>query len=91
MDNRDRTDELRERILDSVRAYGRPLPREMALAWHGYLAAVLEWGIVSPSQHQELTGMLPEPPGSFVTRIFLGWEEAERGDAAHARPVGGDW
>jgi hypothetical protein len=91
MDSRNRTDELRERIRDSVRAYGRPLPREKALAWHGYLAAVLEWGIVSPSQHQELTGMLPAPPGSFITGIFPGHEEAESGDAAHARLVGGDW
>jgi hypothetical protein len=62
----------------------------MALAWHGYLAAALEWGVISPAQHQELSGILPEPPGGFVTHIFLGVEEEARG-AAEARLICGDW
>ena len=83
MDRHERAAELRGRILDSARAYGEPLPREMALAWHGYLAAALEWDLVSVAQHGELSGMLPEPPGDFVTHVFLG--------AAEVCPVGGDW
>jgi hypothetical protein len=89
MDGRERTEELRGRILDSVRSYGEPLPREMAMAWHGYLAAVLEWGLVSAAQHAELSGMLPEPPGDFVAHIFLGVEE--EGGALDASQAGGDW
>ncbi|HEV2734419.1 MAG TPA: hypothetical protein VGV85_06240 [Longimicrobiaceae bacterium] len=91
MENHERTEELRWRIRDSARRYGDPLPREMALAWHGYLAAALEWGLVSPAQHQALSAMLPRPPGDFVTGILLGWEQGDRGDAAEARSIQGDW
>lgn len=90
MENRERTEELRWRIRDSARHCGGPLPREMAPAWHGYLAAALEWGLISPAQHQELSGMLPEPPGDFITHVFLGVEEEAR-SAAEARPICGDW
>lgn len=88
MDGPERTEELRGRILDSARSYGEPLPREMAAAWHGYLAAALEWGLLSAAQHGELSGLLPVPPGDFITHVFLG---AGEGDAADAGPAGGDW
>lgn len=89
MDRRERAAELRGRILDSVRACGEPLAREMALAWRGYLAAALEWDLVTVAQHAELSGLLPEPPGDFITHVFLGAEEED--GAAEARPCGGDW
>jgi hypothetical protein len=88
METQDRAAELRGRIGDSVRVYGEPLPREMAVAWHGYLAAALEWGLLSAAQHGELSGLLPAPPGDFIAHVFLG---AEEGDAAGASPVAGDW
>jgi hypothetical protein len=88
MEARDRAAELRGRILDSVRSYGEPLPGEMAMAWHGYLASALEWGLLSAAQHGELSGMLPVPTGDFIAHLFLG---AEEGGAADAGPAGGDW
>jgi len=89
METRERAEELRGRILDSVRAYGEPLPREMAAAWHGYLAAALEWGLVSAAQHAELSVLLPQPTGDYITHVFLG--TAEGGDGAEASQGGGDW
>ncbi|MEW5929913.1 MAG: hypothetical protein AB1941_20865 [Gemmatimonadota bacterium] len=89
MERNERAEELRGRIRDSARFHGEPLPREMALAWHGYLAAALEWGLISVAQHEELSGMLPPPPGEFIDTLFLGREE--EGGAAEARPSGGDW
>lgn len=89
MESRERAEELRGRILDAVRFYGEPLPREMVMAWHGYLAAALEWGLVSVAQHADLSGMLPPPPEPFITHVFLGVEE--EGAAAEPWPVHGDW
>jgi hypothetical protein len=90
MESRQRAEELRGRILDSVRCYGEPLPREMVMAWHGYLAAALEWGLISVAQHEALGGMLPPPPGTFITHVFPGAEE-EGGAAAEGWRVHGDW
>ncbi|HEX8276295.1 MAG TPA: hypothetical protein VF615_26885 [Longimicrobiaceae bacterium] len=75
MDQNDRAEELRGRIRDSAGFHGEPLPWEAALAWHGYLAAALEWGLISVAQHAALSGMLPEPPGAVMDTLFLDREE----------------
>lgn len=89
MEAQERTEELRGRILDSVRVFGEPLPGEMAMAWHGYLAAALEWGLIPAAQHAELSRLLPEPAGDYVAHVFLGAEEG--GGTAGAGQTGGDW
>ncbi|MGG6294148.1 hypothetical protein ACQ4M4_06970 [Leptolyngbya sp. AN02str] len=49
--------ELRERLV-SVRNKDF-YNNNHALAWHGYLAALLEWGLISPEQHASLTDEMP--------------------------------
>jgi hypothetical protein len=43
-----------------------------ACCWQGYLAALLEWGFITPNQHKDLSEQVPvnEPDPSL--QIFLG-------------------
>lgn len=52
--------------------FGGELPERVALVWDGYLAALLEWGLISPSEHKEVADMLPEIADNPVMSIFLG-------------------
>jgi hypothetical protein len=72
-----RLEELRSRIRESERYYGGTLPREAVLAWCGYLAALIEWGLVSVSDHATLSDMLPKGDVDPVLQILLGWESAD--------------
>ena len=45
---------------------------EISIAWDGYIAALLEWGFVSVSDHAELSGLLPQSNKDTITQIFLG-------------------
>jgi hypothetical protein len=45
-----------------------------ALVWDGYLAALLEWGLISVADHELLTSLLPHIEDNPVIRIFTGWE-----------------
>ena len=59
------------------------IPREAALVWEGYFAALIEWGLLSPSEHKVLVDLLPATPDSPVMGVFLGWERGdEPGTAA---------
>jgi hypothetical protein len=69
--------ELRDRLAQCARHYGGTIPREAALVWDGYFAALLEWGLISAGEHGELLDRLPRPEASPVMGVFLGWE---RGD-----------
>jgi len=66
--------ELQGRVRQSVAYYGGVLPKEAALVWDGYFAALVEWGLISVSDHEALVRMLPEVPNNPVVRVFLGWE-----------------
>jgi hypothetical protein len=66
--------EIRERLAECARHYGGPIPRDAALVWDGYLAALLDWGLISPAEHAELLGLLPRIADSPVMGVFLGWE-----------------
>ena len=66
--------ELRERLAQCARHYGGTIPREAALVWDGYFAALLEWGMISPGEHGELMNVLPRVDASPVMGVFLGWE-----------------
>lgn len=74
MTHRPATEELRERIEAEFSHFGGALPERVALVWDGYLAALLEWNLITPSQHKELSDMLPEIPDNPVMSIFLGRE-----------------
>jgi hypothetical protein len=73
--------ELQSRIRQSVAYYGGSLPKDAALVWDGYFAALLEWGLISISDHETLVSLLPEVPDNPVIRVLLGWEKSGEGRA----------
>ena len=70
--------ELQNRVSESLDYYGGSLPKDATLVWDGYFAALLEWGLISVSDHKSLVDMLPDVPGNPVIRVFLGWDKGER-------------
>ncbi len=48
--------------------------RAVVLVWQGYIAALLEWGLIRPRDHDSLCSLLPDAPESPVREIFLGVE-----------------
>ena len=66
-------DRLKKAILNN--------PNDVTYAsWSGYIAAMLEWGLLSPEDHSYLLKNIPET--SKITRallgIFMGEESAEK-------------
>ena len=51
----------------------------VALVWRGYLAALLEWGLISVSSHDRLSGMLPTIGLATVGEVFLGLPDEDEG------------
>jgi hypothetical protein len=51
--------ELSYRIQVDVEHFSGAMPERTALAWRGYLAAMLEWNLLSPAQHDDLVARLP--------------------------------
>jgi hypothetical protein len=66
--------ELENRVHESCAFHGGSLPRDTALVWDGYFAALLEWGLISVSEHEILTKMLPQMEDNPVVHVFLGWK-----------------
>ena len=65
-------EELKDRIQQEITHFGGVLPERVAIVWDGYLAALLEWNLISVADHSEASGMLPEIPDNPVMAIFLG-------------------
>ncbi len=66
-------DELQYRIEMDLAAFHGDMPERNALAWHGYLAGVFEWGIIDLRAYRVLRSMLPRiAPPSPIEVIFLG-------------------
>jgi hypothetical protein len=70
-------EEMRNRLAECAKHYGGAIPPEAALVWTGYFAALLEWGLMSPSDHVALVGLLPEIPNNPVIGVFLGFESRD--------------
>jgi hypothetical protein len=68
-------DELKQRISRDIDHYNRQLPKENALAWYGYLAALIEWGMISVTDHERLCRMLPLIKCNPATMILLGRDD----------------
>ncbi|GAB4145091.1 MAG: hypothetical protein Tsb009_17080 [Planctomycetaceae bacterium] len=66
--------ELHNRIQQDIDHYRGKLPESFAIAWSGYLAALIEWGLISNSEHQDLCTMLPEVREYSSVTILLGRE-----------------
>jgi hypothetical protein len=73
---RDIAKELTYRISSDTAAFPEGLPERYALAWHGYLAGLMEWGIIDLSLYSKLIGLLPKinSPDPIET-IFLGRDD----------------
>jgi len=69
-------EELQSRIRAVADFHNGTLPSNHSLAWEGYIAALLEWGLITPSDHDKLHEMLSVAPAEPVLSIFLGPEGA---------------
>lgn len=68
--------ELELRISAHARHAGGQLPDRAAVAWKGYLAAAVEWGLISLAAHDRLTGLLPAIADDPTEGILLGHHDA---------------
>lgn len=68
-------EEIRSRIMRETGHFGGVMPERTALAWDGYLAALVEWGLISVSEHAQLCDLLPKIEDNPVLRILLGRED----------------
>jgi hypothetical protein len=66
--------ELQVRIREAAAHYGGVLPTAASIAWHGYIAALLEWGLISVGDHKAATDLLPPITDDSVLGLFLGFE-----------------
>lgn len=51
--------ELVHRINADVEHFGGALPERAAIAWRGYLAAALEWNVITVEQYDALLTRVP--------------------------------
>jgi hypothetical protein len=62
--------ELKKRLED-VKS-GHTFDDRYACCWRGYLAALIEWGLISPNTHLELIKLIPIEEPDPSDSIFLG-------------------
>ena len=68
-------DELRSRILAHLEA--RPGNPFVAAVWNGYLASLVEWGLIDGNVHSRLTNLVPKPGSIETIEIMLGTNYVE--------------
>ena len=62
-------EELRSRLLRHLEA--RPNNPLVSAVWHGYLASLLEWGVLDVGVHGRLVDLLPNPGSTEMVEIML--------------------
>jgi hypothetical protein len=67
-------DEIKRRIENDITYHNGMMPELTALAWHGYLAALLEWDLVSINEHKILIDLLPAANDGALEGIWLSRE-----------------
>jgi hypothetical protein len=60
---------LRSRILAHLRA--RPGNPFVAAVWNGYLAGLVEWGLIDGNVHSRLSNLVPKPGSTEMVEIML--------------------
>ncbi len=73
-DTKQVTAELSDRIDSDIKFFGGSLPERTTIAWRGYLAAVLEWNVISNSQYEMLLALLPPTDDDPAIAILRGRE-----------------
>lgn len=68
-------DEIARRIERERGHSGGHIPERVALVWYGYLAGLIEWGMISVAEHAELSNLLPQIADNPVMAVLLGREE----------------
>jgi len=69
-------DGLKSRIEEAKRFHGGAIPQDATCAWSGYLAALIEWGLISVGDHGRLMDLLPKTDGENPSvKILLGHDE----------------
>ena len=69
--NKDISTELGHRIDADIVHFGGVLPERNAIAWRGYLAAMLEWDMIPVAAYDELVARIPpvdEDPSIVILR-----------------------
>ncbi len=74
MNKNEVSSELMERLRSDLDYFNGNLPRDYAIAWRAYFAALLEWGILSVQDHNILGSLLPQITDDPVEMILLGRE-----------------
>ena len=69
-------DELRYRIVDHLRA--RPDNPTVSAVWYGYLAGLLEWGVLEINDHAELVELLSDCGIEETNEASLGPDYLDR-------------
>lgn len=72
MPDKPTVEELRKRIKRDIEHFGGRLPERVALAWSGYLAALIEWGLVSVPDFDDLSRLVPHIEDDPAVAILLG-------------------
>ena len=65
-------DEITARIKKDIDYFQGSMPERYAIAWHAYLAGLLEWGVIEVSTHKQLIGLLPTVDDDPSVAILLG-------------------
>jgi hypothetical protein len=71
----DQTDELRYRIENHAAHHGGRMPERHAIAWRGYLAALLEWDQLALPAYERLLALLPKVADDPAIAILRGYDE----------------
>jgi hypothetical protein len=66
---------LRDRIGADLRHFGGRLPEAFVVAWRGYLAGLLEWGVLNIQDYDAVLPLLPEVDDNPIPAILLGRED----------------
>ena len=71
MRSRPTYEELAKRITEHLEA-ARENVELVGACWDGYIAALLEWGLITPDDHARLGRLLPTLNPNPVMQILLG-------------------
>lgn len=69
---RDIVAEMSHRIQADIDYFGGTMPERTAVAWRGYLAAMLEWNLIPVAQYDQLLAKIPEVKDDPAVAILRG-------------------
>ena len=70
--SKDITEEIKHRISADIEHFGGTLPERTAIAWRGYLAATLEWNILTIEEYDSLLTIVPSITDDPAVSILRG-------------------